>query len=585
MLEHFLKRLAGTGKSSKMLTIDEHPKPEDDPQPLQQCAADTSVNATTTRTASGIIASGGKRRRLLLRRALIDDLLSVLEWRGPIYCLIFFGVIFATGLWLMDSVQKYLTKRDAVENIALLLAYAFLIIAITLVVTFFVVFKGIPADKARLNHVITYCYAFVMFSLFGSVLPFLFLPHVPKLPQLMQVTPLGIVRGCSDAAADVKSHAIPLELQCGKHSAQWVVNLGGVVFQGPWIPRSPDTPTMTASGAVAADAAPVTDAAGRLGPGGSMTVVGAAMGAARMPVVMGAAASAVDGTARLPNSPAAATPADAVMFATSASPPVNASDATLGAATVPAPPGHAAAPFQGSTTNFAQVSDIQVIQGGLVIPLYVVVLSLMGASVSMTRRVPEYQRRMSPGDPNFMSYDEAREALVFQVMQVFSAPFIAVTMYYLIDPSSRASTIVLAFASGFSSETILLTIRAFLEKIKPVHTTVPRAATNVSISPARLDFGKVAVGSTSISKIAIVNPTAVTLEVMSINCTGTGDFSTVARFPMNIHPGKSESVDVTFSPRLPGTKSGVLVVTDNSAGSPRAIDIFGEGISAGSAVG
>ena len=33
------------------------------------------------------------------------------------------------------------------------------------------------------------------------------------------------------------------------------------------------------------------------------------------------------------------------------------------------------------------------INGGLVVPLYVVVLALFGGAISMTRRVPEYQRR------------------------------------------------------------------------------------------------------------------------------------------------------------------------------------------------
>jgi len=60
---------------------------------------------------------------------------------------------------------------------------------------------------------------------------------------------------------------------------------------------------------------------------------------------------------------------------------------------------------------------------GLVVPLYVIVLSLMGSAVSMTRKVPEHQRRaLDPKEP--LTNAQAREYLVFQIMQVLSAPLI-----------------------------------------------------------------------------------------------------------------------------------------------------------------
>jgi hypothetical protein len=107
------------------------------------------------------------------------------------------------------------------------------------------------------------------------------------------------------------------------------------------------------------------------------------------------------------------------------------------------------------------------IQGGLVVPLYVVVLSLMGGAVSMTRRVPEYQRRTLDIEDRDMTPDKARENLVFQIMQVFSAPLVAVTAYYLFEPDSGAKSVLLGFVSGFASEPILLAIRALVEKLTP----------------------------------------------------------------------------------------------------------------------
>ncbi|MEI7714015.1 MAG: hypothetical protein WCI94_21450, partial [Rhodospirillales bacterium] len=106
------------------------------------------------------------------------------------------------------------------------------------------------------------------------------------------------------------------------------------------------------------------------------------------------------------------------------------------------------------------------ISGGLVVPLYVVVLALFGSAVSMTRRVPEYQRRaMSADDP--LTNVEVRERLVFQVMQVVSAALIAVTAFSIVKPVSISEAVIVGFGSGFASEPILLTIRGLVEKISP----------------------------------------------------------------------------------------------------------------------
>ncbi len=122
------------------------------------------------------------------------------------------------------------------------------------------------------------------------------------------------------------------------------------------------------------------------------------------------------------------------------------------------------------------------INGGLVVPIYIIVLAFIGGAVSMTRRVPEYQRRTA--DPSdLMTPERAREHLVFQIMQVVSAPLIAVTIYHILVPGSRATSIVLGFASGFASEPILLGIRALVEKLQPVHsddTDVTGAAVSVA---------------------------------------------------------------------------------------------------------
>jgi hypothetical protein len=123
-----------------------------------------------------------------------------------------------------------------------------------------------------------------------------------------------------------------------------------------------------------------------------------------------------------------------------------------------------------------------VIHGGLVVPLYVLVLALIGGAVSMTRRVPEYQRRaMSTQDA--LTNQQARESLVFQIMQVVSAPLIAAAAYYIVNPSNRLGSVVLGFGSGFASEPILLMIRGLVEKLSPSGSSPP-APISVRVDPA-----------------------------------------------------------------------------------------------------
>ena len=119
--------------------------------------------------------------------------------------------------------------------------------------------------------------------------------------------------------------------------------------------------------------------------------------------------------------------------------------------------------------------------GGVAVPLFVVVLALIGGAVSISRRIPEFQRR---NDRNYVpTIDEpsmpafrVREAVVFQIMQLVSAPFLAIATLQVIEPNNLASASTLAFATGFFSETILYMIRGMVNGLKPELTKVAGAA-------------------------------------------------------------------------------------------------------------
>ena len=140
-----------------------------------------------------------------------------------------------------------------------------------------------------------------------------------------------------------------------------------------------------------------------------------------------------------------------------------------------------------------------VLHGGLTVPLYLVVIALLGGAVSMTRRLPEIQRlcwayilmedqRRHPkayehqrlNDIHDETKDEypippeiARERIVFQIMQLISAPIIAVIVFEMLSPDSIALVVGIAFVCGFTSEQVLLAIRNASDKFIAKSNTAP----------------------------------------------------------------------------------------------------------------
>ena len=107
-------------------------------------------------------------------------------------------------------------------------------------------------------------------------------------------------------------------------------------------------------------------------------------------------------------------------------------------------------------------------QSGFVVPLFVAVLALFGGAINLMRRLPELQKRShedfgGTGREAPLQPCEARELVVFQILQLISAPFIATVAFYAIDPQSLPAAVALSFLSGFWSEGILLRIRAVVE--------------------------------------------------------------------------------------------------------------------------
>jgi probable HAF family extracellular repeat protein len=113
----------------------------------------------------------------------------------------------------------------------------------------------------------------------------------------------------------------------------------------------------------------------------------------------------------------------------------------------------------------------------------------------------------------------------------------------------------------------------------PALTSGPSA----TLSPASLTFATQSVGTTSAAEtVALKNTGTTSLTISSIAITGTdhADFTQTHTCGSSLAAGASCSISVTFSPRAPGTRTAILSVTDNAAGSPQKVSLAGIGTTA-----
>lgn len=140
-----------------------------------------------------------------------------------------------------------------------------------------------------------------------------------------------------------------------------------------------------------------------------------------------------------------------------------------------------------------QIPGFALVQGGLAVPFYVIILAMLGAGINMTKRVPDIQKswntRGLPEDeegmlkaalnapikalagkqPRKLTEDEEdkaawgiRKDLIDTYMGLISAPFLAIAVYYLLQivatNIAEPVLVIAAFATGFISDSIVTAI-------------------------------------------------------------------------------------------------------------------------------
>lgn len=100
-------------------------------------------------------------------------------------------------------------------------------------------------------------------------------------------------------------------------------------------------------------------------------------------------------------------------------------------------------------------------------------------------------------------------------------------------------------------------------------TTTTSPSGELSVSPATVAFGSVAVGS-SVSKTGTLTATNADVTVSTVDESGEGYTLSGITFPVTVEAGKSVSFKVTFAPQTAGSSPGTLAFVSDAADNASA---------------
>ena len=112
--------------------------------------------------------------------------------------------------------------------------------------------------------------------------------------------------------------------------------------------------------------------------------------------------------------------------------------------------------------------------------------------------------------------------------------------------------------------------------------TVQSAAPDVGLLAADPDsvlFGQVKVDETGEASTTLSNVGESTLSVSGVSIEGSATFTVTSTFPIELGPGASADLDVTFQPVTAGAATAVLAIEHTGGNSAFEVALSGEGIS------
>jgi len=141
------------------------------------------------------------------------------------------------------------------------------------------------------------------------------------------------------------------------------------------------------------------------------------------------------------------------------------------------------------------------------------------------------------------------------------------------------------YVAGATNSTDFPTVQPAFQNILGGNTDAfvlkigPNSAPSVSVSPAALQYSAQLVGSTSQPQTVLVrNMGSSPLTISSIAISG--DFVETDTCGSSVPAAGSCTFSVTFTPTSAGPRTASILIQDDAAGSPHAIDLSGDGLGA-----
>jgi len=113
-----------------------------------------------------------------------------------------------------------------------------------------------------------------------------------------------------------------------------------------------------------------------------------------------------------------------------------------------------------------------------------------------------------------------------------------------------------------------------------VHATGVAKGT-VSVEPGSLSFGSLAMGASATLPAVLTNSGTTGLSISQISVTGAGFNLAQVALPLHLAVGQSVSLNVSFTPSLPGLASGTLSISSNASNPSLTVLLSGSGASPG----
>ena len=142
------------------------------------------------------------------------------------------------------------------------------------------------------------------------------------------------------------------------------------------------------------------------------------------------------------------------------------------------------------------------------------------------------------------------------------------------SPAFPFSLSLLICATVFTSGCIGLTSAS---KPGSGQQTTPGAAL-IAVAPASINFGSVAIGSTSSQTVRISNGGGSNLTITKASASAAGITIKGIGLPIVIAPGKEVTFEVAYSPKAAGALSGKVSIASDVSSAPSTVNLSGIGM-------